>query len=51
MGGYAGFVWPAYLVAALVLAALAVAGLRRLRRAQRMLAKLEGEAAAAGARR
>jgi heme exporter protein D len=46
MGGYAGFVWPAYLVAALVLAALAAASVMRLARARRTLARLEGEAAA-----
>jgi heme exporter protein CcmD len=44
MDGYAGFVWPAYLAAALVLGALAVASVVRLRRLRRALALLENEA-------
>ena len=38
MGGYAGYVWPAFAVAALVLAWLTIDSLRRLRRAQAGLA-------------
>lgn len=43
MGGYAGYVWPAYAVAAAVLAALAVLSVRRLRRNQRDVAVLEAD--------
>jgi heme exporter protein D len=46
MGGYAGYVWPAYLAAALVLGALALASLRRLARVRRTLAGLESDGAA-----
>lgn len=41
MGGYGVFVWPAYGVTALVLAAVAIASQRRLRRCQAELAALE----------
>ena len=41
MGGYAGFVWPAYAVAVLVLAGLLVASRRALRARERALAILE----------
>jgi heme exporter protein D len=41
MGGYAGFVWPAYGVAALVLVALLVESLSSYRRRQSELASLE----------
>jgi heme exporter protein D len=34
MGGYAGFVWPAYALAAAILAGLLLASLRRLRKAE-----------------
>ena len=47
MGGYAGFVWPAYGLAALVLAGLALDSLRRLRAQQRALHDL-GPAAERG---
>jgi len=40
MGGYAGFVWPAYGIAALVLGGILAASLRSLRRRERMLAEL-----------
>ena len=42
MGGYAGFVWPAYGAAALVMGALLVQSLHRYRKAQRALADLQG---------
>ncbi len=48
MGGYAGFVWPAYLVAALVLAALALVSLWQLVRTRRMLVRLESDVASLG---
>jgi heme exporter protein D len=41
MGGYAGFVWPAYAVAALVMGALLAQSLRRYRKAQRALDDLQ----------
>ena len=34
MGGYAGFVWPAYALAAAILGGLLLASLRRLRKAE-----------------
>ena len=43
MGGYAAFVWPAYGIAAVVLAALAIESLDAYRRARRDLARLEAE--------
>ncbi len=42
MGGYAAFVWPAYAVTVLALAALLISALRSLRHAERALAALEG---------
>ena len=42
MGGYAGFVWPAYALAALILAGLLIGSLRRLRKAEAALAALGG---------
>ncbi len=42
MGGYAAFVWPAYAVTVLALAALLVTALRSLRHAERALAALDG---------
>jgi heme exporter protein D len=41
MGGYAAFVWPAYGVSALVMAALAVTAWRGLRRKEIDLAQLQ----------
>ncbi|MGE0714681.1 MAG: heme exporter protein CcmD [Alphaproteobacteria bacterium] len=40
MGGYGGFVWPAYAVAAVVLVGMLAAALVRLRREERTLARL-----------
>ena len=42
MGGYAVYVWPSYLFAAVVLGGLLVFSLRGLRAAERELAELEG---------
>ena len=42
MGGYAGFVWPAYGVAAIVLGGLALVSWRRHRRSSAALARLQG---------
>ena len=42
MGGYAGFVWPAYGVAAIVLGGLALVSWRRHRRSSDALARLQG---------
>jgi heme exporter protein D len=44
MGGYGGFVWPAYALSAVVLLALLFDALRRLRNDRRALARLEAEA-------
>jgi heme exporter protein D len=44
MGGYAGYVWPAYGITALVLIALALASVAAERRARRQLAALEQRA-------
>ncbi len=41
MGGYAGFVWPAYAVAVIVLGGLALASWRRYRRASTQLSQLQ----------
>jgi len=41
MGGYGGFVWPAFALTAAVLLALLVDSLRRLKSGQRTLARLE----------
>ncbi len=41
MGGYAGFVWPAYGVAAAVLGGLALFSWRRYRRSDDTLARLQ----------
>jgi heme exporter protein D len=40
MGGYAGFVWPAYALAAILLVGLLAASLRQLRKAEAELAAL-----------
>lgn len=48
MGGYAGFVWPSYGVAAVVMGGLFVAVWRGLRHDERVLARLQ---AATGGRR
>ena len=41
MGGYGGFVWPAYAIALLVLASLVVTSLKSLRAAEAEVAALE----------
>ena len=41
MGGYAGYVWPAYAIAAVVMIGLALATIRTLRRREAELAALE----------
>ena len=43
MGGKAAFVWPAYGISALALAALVYASWRRLRIVTAQLARLEGD--------
>ena len=45
MGGYGAFVWPAYGLTLLIMAGLAVASLRRLRRARRELEGMRDRAA------
>jgi len=40
MGGYAGFVWPAYVLAAVLLIGLLAVSLRQLRKAEAALAAL-----------
>jgi heme exporter protein D len=44
MGGYGGFVWPAYGLTALVLIVVLVASLRALRQRESALAALEHDA-------
>ena len=41
MGGYAGYVWPAFALAALVMLGMVVATLRTLHRREAALAELE----------
>ena len=48
MGGYGGFIWPAYLIVAAVLAGLLAASLRSLRSTEDALKSLE-EAASGNA--
>ena len=43
MGGYAGFVWPAYAVALIVIGGLGVFSVRSLRTLRREVAALEAE--------
>jgi heme exporter protein D len=43
MGGYGGFVWPAFGLTAAVLLALLAESLRRLKAAQKALARLEAQ--------
>lgn len=43
MGGYAAFVWPAWIISGLVLAALAVRALAAARRWSAELKRLEAE--------
>ena len=43
MGGYAGFVWPAYALALIVIGALGVQSARSLRTLRREVAELEEE--------
>jgi len=42
MGGYAAYVWPAYIISAVALIALGVASWRALKRNERLLALSEG---------
>lgn len=51
MGGDGEFIWPAYGVAALVLAVIAIASVRNLRRSEAALAALERETGARRTRR
>jgi heme exporter protein D len=46
MGGYAGFVWPAYGLAAVALGGLALVSWRRHRRSLVMLARLQRQTGA-----
>jgi heme exporter protein D len=43
MHGYAAYVWPSYIVAALVMLGMAAISIRALRKAQRTLAALQGQ--------
>jgi heme exporter protein D len=43
MGGYAGFVWPAYALTAALLTGLVVSSVRKLKALERDLAALEGD--------
>ena len=41
MGGYAGFIWPAYGIAALVLVGVLAVSLQQLRQAREMLRRYD----------
>ena len=41
MGGYAMYVWPSFIIAALIMAGMVATSLRGLRRAQKTLAQLQ----------
>ena len=41
MGGYAGFIWPAYGIAALILIGVLLVSLQQLRRAREMLRRFD----------
>ncbi len=43
MGGYGSYVWPAWVLAIIVLAALTVVSLRTMRARERELSKLESD--------
>ncbi|MEX2201460.1 MAG: heme exporter protein CcmD [Dongiaceae bacterium] len=43
MDGYGGFIWPSYLATAVILVALTIASVLRLRRLRRDLAQFESE--------
>jgi heme exporter protein CcmD len=43
MGGYAGFIWPAYGIAALVLVGLLVVSLHQLRQARETLRRYDSQ--------
>jgi heme exporter protein D len=45
MGGYAAYVWPAYLITAFVMLLLVIVTLRDLRAQRRILAALESDGA------
>jgi heme exporter protein D len=45
MGGYAGFIWPAYGIAALVLIGLLVVSLHQLRQARETLRRYDSQPA------
>lgn len=44
MGGYAGFVWPAFILSALVLAGLSIHAVRALKRSEAALAEIGASA-------
>lgn len=44
MGGYAGYVWPSFIIAAAVLLGMVIASMRSLRKAQKTLAELQQSA-------
>jgi heme exporter protein D len=48
MGGYGGYVWPAYIIAAVVMAGLLLASLRALHSRQAELDALEARRRGAG---
>ncbi|WP_142849342.1 heme exporter protein CcmD [Telmatospirillum sp. J64-1] len=51
MGGYAGFVWPSYVLTAVVMVALLVLSLREMRSNESQLRALEGNRPRGAARR
>jgi heme exporter protein D len=44
MGGYAAFVWPSFIIAAVVMTGAVTTSLRSLRKAQKALAELQRSA-------
>lgn len=48
MGGYAPYVWPSFIIAALMMLGMVITSMRSLRRAQRTLSELQ-EASGASA--
>jgi len=44
MGGYATYVWPSFIIAAITMIAMVATSMRSLRKAQRTLAELQNSA-------
>src|SRR3954471_20551083 len=46
MGGYAAYVWPSFIIAALLMLGMVITSMRSLRKAQRTLSQLQESASA-----